>query len=126
MFCFVDDITVASKDQKTHVREDLAKALAICSKYNLLLSPKKVDLCRPDIRVLGYQLSQGAKSLSDEKKKKIKEMEFPRDKKEAVSKAAFSATLYPWLPFCLKSWRTYDASATPRCGSIRSRATKGI
>ena len=98
MFCFVDDITVASKDQKTHVREDLAKALAICSKYNLLLSPKKVDLCRPDIRVLGYQLSQGAKSLSDEKKKKIKEMEFPRDKKEAVSKAAFFSYFIPVAP----------------------------
>ena len=98
MFCFIDDITVASKDQKTHIREDLAKTLAICSKYNLLLSPKKVDLCRPDIRVLGYQLSQGAKSLSDEKKKKIKEMEFPRDKKDAVSKAAFFSYFIPVAP----------------------------
>ena len=80
------------------MREDLALALAICSKYNILLSPKKIDLMKPDIRVLEFQLSHGAKSLSEEKKKKIKEMEFPRDKKEPVSKAAFFSYFIPVAP----------------------------
>ena len=97
-FCFVDDITCRSKGQAQHIRVDLPLCLALCSKYNLLLSPKKVDLMKSSVRVLGFQLSHCAKAIADEKKQKIAEMSFPITKKEALSKAAFFAYFVDQAP----------------------------
>ena len=88
---FIDDVTTKSETQEAHVRRDLPLMLAICSKYNLLISPKKVDLMKDNVRVLGFQLSQNSKAIANEKKEKIQNMEFPTSKKEALSKAAFFA-----------------------------------
>ena len=97
-FCFVDDITCRSKGQAQHIRVDLPLCLALCSKYNLLISPKKVDLMKSSVRVLGFQLSQSAKAIADEKKQKIADMSFPITKKEALSKAAFFAYFVDQAP----------------------------
>ena len=88
---FIDDVTTKSETQEAHVRRDLPLMLAICSKYNLLISPKKVDLMKDNVRVLGFQLSQCSKAIANEKKEKIQNMEFPTTKKEALSKSAFFA-----------------------------------
>ena len=73
-------------------------ALAICSKYNILLSPKKSDLLKNEVRVLGFQLARSSEAIADEKKTKIREMAFPETKKDAVSKAAFFAYFMPVAP----------------------------
>ena len=88
---FIDDVTTKSETQLLHIRRDLPLMLAICSKYNLLISPKKVDLMKDNVRVLGFQLSRSSKAIANEKKEKIKGMQFPTTKKEALSKAAFFA-----------------------------------
>ena len=88
---FIDDVTTKSESQLLHVRRDLPLMLAICSKYNLLISPKKVDLMKDNVRVLGFQLSRCSKAIANEKKEKIQGMQFPETKKEALSKAAFFA-----------------------------------
>ena len=86
---FMDDITVKSKTMDEHLEVDLPTSLAICSKFNILLKPSKCDLLRPEVRILGFQISRSAEALADEKKEKIMSMAFPTTKKEAVSKAAF-------------------------------------
>ena len=95
---FIDDITVKSKTTDEHLEEDLPKAFAICSHYNILLKPSKCDLLRPEVRVLGYQISRSMESLTEEKKEKIRSMTFPTTKKDAVSKAAFFAYFIPVAP----------------------------
>ena len=86
---FVDDLSVRSMTINTHLNIDLPLALAICSKYNILLSPKKSDLLKNEVRVLGFQLGRSSESIADEKKTKIRGMAFPDTKKDAISKAAF-------------------------------------
>ena len=97
-FPFVDDLTIRSRSISAHLAHDLPLALAICSRYNILLTPKKCDLLKSEVRVLGYQLSRSSESLTNEKKKKIKEMQFPETKKDAVSKAAFFSYFMPVAP----------------------------
>ena len=95
---FMDDITVKSKTMDEHLEVDLPTSLAICSKFNILLKPSKCDLLRPEVRILGFQISRSAEALADEKKEKIMSMAFPTTKKEAVSKAAFFAYFLPVAP----------------------------
>ena len=68
---FLDDIMVWSLNMLKHLHEDLPKALAIASYYNILLKPAKADLMRPSTCILGHQLSESAITLSAEKIDKI-------------------------------------------------------
>ena len=86
---YLDDVQIASTSVKQHVEEDLPHALAICSRFNILLKARKCDLAKSETRVLGFKISQSATSLSCEKEEKIKNMTFPETKKECVSKVAF-------------------------------------
>ena len=95
---FVDDLSIRSKTINTHLNIDLPLALAICSKFNILLNPKKSDLLKNEVRVLGFQLGRSSESIADEKKTKIKEMTFPETKKDAISKAAFFSYFLPVAP----------------------------
>ena len=95
---FMDDLTIKSKSVEDHLKIDLPKTFAICSKYNILLKPSKCDLIRPDVRILGYQISRSAESLTSEKIDKIRAMSFPTTKKEAVSRAAFFSYFLPVAP----------------------------
>ena len=69
---FLDDITVKSKSVSSHLKFDLPKALAICSKFNILLKPAKADLLKGEARVLGFKISRETESLSGEKLTKIR------------------------------------------------------
>ena len=95
---FLDDITVKSKDVPNHLDMDLPKALAICSKHNILLKPTKADLLKSEAQILGFKVSRSTESLSGEKVEKIKGMEFPRTKKQAVSVAAFFSYFFSNRP----------------------------
>ena len=95
---FVDDISIKSTNIRQHLNEDLPHALALCSKYNILLSAKKADLCKSDVRVLGFQVGHASEELTGEKKTKIREMEFPVTKKDAISKCAFFSYFIPAAP----------------------------
>ena len=77
---FMDDVGVASKNMREHLESDLPRALAICSKYNILLKAAKCDLAKSETRVLGFQVKNSATKLSCEKRDKIKEMSFPVNK----------------------------------------------
>merc|ERR1711873_16954 len=55
---FLDDLTVISKTMQEHIHVDLPHALALCSKFNLLLKPTKADLARPNARILGFNISR--------------------------------------------------------------------
>ena len=95
---YLDDLSIASTDAKTHLERDLPDVFSVCSKYNLLINPKKCDLFRTDVRVLGYQISRSSEMIADEKREKIKNLTFPKDKKEAVSRAAFFSYFLPTAP----------------------------
>ena len=86
---FIDDVTVFSETVRRHVDFDLPKFMAICSHYNLLLSPDKADILRRECRILGHNVSESALSISPEKIEKIKSLTFPEDKKDLISKLAF-------------------------------------
>ena len=68
---YIDDVTIASKTMEEHLQIDLPKALALCSKYNILLKGKKADLAKDETRVLGFRVTQSNTSLSCEKVDKI-------------------------------------------------------
>ena len=91
---YLDDLTIHSRSVEEHI-QDLRLALALCSKYNILLSPKKADLFRSEARILGFRISHNLQSLSSEKYTKIEQMKFPEDKKAAVSAAAFFSYFLP-------------------------------
>ena len=88
---FLDDLTTYSKSVDEHLHQDLPKLLAICSHYNILLKPSKADLFRSSLRILGHQISEEALTLSNDKILKLKDLSFPVDKKDLVSKLAFFA-----------------------------------
>ena len=56
-----------------------------------MLKPSKADLFRSSLRILGHQISEEALTLSNDKILKLKDLSFPVDKKDLVSKLAFFA-----------------------------------
>ena len=87
---FLDDVTTYSKTRKEMLFKDLPLTLAIASRYNILFKREKADLMRPYARVLGHKISEGSHSgLSSEKVEKIRDLPFPTNKKELVSRLAF-------------------------------------
>ena len=68
---FVDDLTTFSTTINEHLDLDLPKTLALCSYYNVLLSPKKADILKTSCRILGFKISESSTSLSGEKMDKI-------------------------------------------------------
>ena len=95
---FLDDLTVISKTMKEHIKADLPLALALCSKFNVLLKPTKADLARPNARILGFEISRSTTALSEEKLEKIRNLSFPETKKEALSRASFFAYFIHSVP----------------------------
>ena len=88
-FVYLDDVIIASKSLSAHLEFDVPHALALFSKYGVLLRAKKCDFAKTEMRVLGFKVSRSLTSLSCEKVDKIKKMTFPETKKECVSKVAF-------------------------------------
>ena len=95
---FLDDLTVISKTMSEHLKTDLPLAMALCSKFNLLLKPTKADLARPNARILGFDISRSTTALSQEKIEKIRNLTFPETKKEALSRASFFAYFISSVP----------------------------
>ena len=79
---FMDDISIFSVDLSEMLDSDLPLCLAICSAYGLLLSPKKAELCTNKLRVLGFEVSEGARGISQEKVEKIRNLKFPETRPE--------------------------------------------
>ena len=86
---FMDDLSLYSTSMEEMLEVDLPLALAICSAYNLKLSPNKAEICAEELRVLGECCGSGVRGISDEKKEKIKNLRFPEDKAQLVSALAF-------------------------------------
>ena len=95
---FLDDLSIKSKDELTHLKVDLPEALAVCSFYNILLQPEKTDLMKSSTRILGHQISQESMSLSGEKREKIMALAPPRDAQDNKSKLAFMMYFLPIAP----------------------------
>ena len=95
---YLDDISVCSESVEAHLSVDLPKTLSICSRFNVLLKPAKADICQSQCRILGFSVSSGMQSLAPEKSEKIASIEFPRNKPEAVSRAAFFSYFLPLSP----------------------------
>ena len=93
---FMDDISLFSKDMDEMLDTDLPLCLAICSTYNLLLSPKKAELCTDRLRVLGFDVGEGSRGISSEKVEKIQNLKFPETKAELISSLAF----FSWFLSC--------------------------
>ena len=55
-FPYLDDVTVASRDIKQHIEEDIPLCFAIASFFNILFKPAKADLAQPSCRVLGFEV----------------------------------------------------------------------
>ena len=69
---YLDDLSIASPSAKKHLEEDLPNVFAGCSRHNILISPKKCDFFRYDVRVLGYQISWSSEMVAAERREKIK------------------------------------------------------
>ena len=93
---FMDDISIYSIDLSEMLASDLPLCLAICSAYGLLLSPKKAEFCTTKLRVLGFEVSEGARGISQEKVEKIRNLTFPETRPELISCLAFFA----WFLSC--------------------------
>ena len=93
---FMDDLSIYSMSMDEMLDSDLPLCLAICSVYNLLLAPAKAEICTDSLRVLGFELSEGARGISSEKVEKIKNLQFPETKPELISALAF----FSWFLSC--------------------------
>ena len=93
---FMDDLSLYSMSIDEMLDQDLPHCLAICSVYNLLLSPAKAEICTDSLRVLGFELSEGAHGISPEKVEKIRNLKFPETKSELISSLAF----FSWFLTC--------------------------
>ncbi len=81
----MDDLSVYSIDIAQMLDDDLPHSLAICSTYNILLSPQKAELVTDSLRVLGFEVAEGVTGISSEKLEKIKSLTFPKTKDGLVS-----------------------------------------
>ena len=93
---FMDDLSLYSSTVVEILGTDLPQCLAICSTYNLLLAPEKAEICIGSLRVLGFEVSEGARGISSEKVEKIRGLKFPETKAELVSSLAF----FSWFLSC--------------------------
>ena len=92
----MDDLSLYSMTMEEMLDIDLPLCLAICSVYNLLLAPAKAEICTDSLRVLGFELSEGARGISSEKVEKIKNLQFPETKPGLISALAF----FSWFLSC--------------------------
>ena len=97
-FPFLDDTTTASRNTREHLDIDLPKTLATASHFNLLFRPNKAAILRTELRVLGFEISEGSEKIAPEKWDKIKNLEFPKDKKALESHLAFFNYFNPVAP----------------------------
>jgi predicted nucleic acid-binding Zn-ribbon protein len=89
LFPYFDDFTTASHGREEMIEKDMPLTLAICSYYNILLSGRKSEILVDSIRILGQEVAEGLIELSPEKEQKIRNLDFPEDKKDLASKLAF-------------------------------------
>ena len=91
---YLDDIQIASKSVQQHVEEDLPHALAICSRYNILLKAQKCDLAKSETSVRLQNISISHLSF----KKRSRTWHFRPQRKNASQRWPSSLTLSPRVP----------------------------
>ena len=76
---YIDDILVHGQTLEEH-NERLQRALKIARKYKLKLSDKKLQLCKSEIKYLGYIINEKGISIDEGRKKAILEYPKPENK----------------------------------------------
>lgn len=75
--CYVDDICVASSNEKEHI-EHLREVFGRLRKHGLIINVDKCQLGRSSVNFLGYQLSGTGVNMQPEKVKAIVEYPLPK------------------------------------------------
>lgn len=88
VFCFSDDVLVASKTPEQH-HKDLSVLFDLLKKQGILVSMKKCKLFKDNITFLGFEVSKNGTSIPEDKVKAVIAIQLP------VSTKA----LYAWLGY---------------------------
>ena len=84
VYCYLDDVLVASKDWESHLRTLQALFQAL-QDYNLHAKPSKCEVGKEVLSYLGHEIRLGACSPLQDKVEAIKEAQLPKTKKELRS-----------------------------------------
>ncbi|TID28242.1 hypothetical protein CANINC_002603 [Pichia inconspicua] len=95
--CYLDDIIVASVDQKSHKRM-LDRIFALMNQYDLRLTVSKVQLFRNSIEFLGYVIRDGKRFPSPDKTSAIEAWKMPKTPKDWYSFIGFVNFLANFIP----------------------------
>ena len=80
----MDDLTIFSKDQSTHI-VDLRQIFNRCHKYDISLNPKKCSFGIPKGKLLGHVISKAKISVDLDRVESILKLAPPHNWKELKS-----------------------------------------
>jgi len=81
---YIDDIIIYSKSIEEHMVH-LEKFFDRCIEYNIMINPKKIQLCKEEVGILGHIVGKGIFRPDPEKIEGIMKFPAPKTKKELQS-----------------------------------------
>lgn len=97
LLIYVDDILVASKTEDDCVTDTIA-LLKHLAQEGHKVSKNKLQLCKPEVKYLGHQLSAGGRTLLQERKVAILQAPKPITKKQMMSFLGLTNYCRSWVP----------------------------
>jgi hypothetical protein len=97
VFIFIDDLIIFSDTAEEHAQR-LKEVLRRLDKANLQLNPGKCEIAQPEVRYLGYVLSEKGVSASSDKVTAIRQYPVPKNVKDLrafLGLASFYRRLVP-------------------------------
>ena len=95
---YLDDAILSMGDDWTNNIRDLEIFFRVLDKYSITLNPKKLQLLKPSVTYLGFQLEANHFSPSDHKIEEIQMLGNPKTRKELKSVLGFLAYFRNFVP----------------------------
>lgn len=95
---YVDDITIYSMTKEDHIRH-LHAVFTTLNALNIKLSPKKLFMGYPSIKLLGQRVDALGLSTAEEKLAAISQLEFPRTLKDLETYLGMTGYLRQYAPY---------------------------
>ena len=96
-FAYIDDLIIGGMNQEDH-DENLRRFEAVAEKYNLTLNENKCEYCLPEIKYLGYLISNGTLSPDPERLQPLKDLPLPTDSPSLRRTLGLLSYYSQWIP----------------------------
>ena len=108
---YMDDLFLASPTQWDCWRGTIA-LLALLSTIGYKVSWEKAQICRQEVKYLGFVISKGHRALGHERKQAICSIPWPNTKKEVCEFLGAAGCCWIWIPgFCENAKTLFKATA---------------